>query len=194
MEAKMTTEAAAKPDKPMTQADRRALEKLVRNDFESARLELNRSVQSFRQSENDRVLAEYALKEEKVDAANERAMAFKRRVEDEWRALAAELAEEGFEPTTGHGTYRAGQDYASFSVPQVWQARGKAAALQDARTKADEAYTRAINELDLKRSQVERQVLIASITNQVALDVLDSIPKAAELLQASMEQPREINA
>jgi hypothetical protein len=183
------TETAAKPDKPMTQADRRALEKLVRNDFESARLELNRSAQIFRQSENDRVLAEYALKEEKVDTANERAMAFKRRVEDEWRALATELADDGFEPTQNN--YR---DVAAFSVPQSWQAKGKTAAIQAARAKVDEAYTRAINELDLKRSQVERQVLIASITNQVALDVLDSIPKAAELLQASMDTPREINA
>lgn len=167
----MTTAVETKTTKTITATQRRAIEKLIKNDFETLETELY----DFENAEHARLSAEFnAISdayEQKVAKALERINA---QTKERVAKVIADAADAGFEVSL----YR-DQNIEVRSVQQKAAQAEHSKAVHELRERAKAAR----NALRRRRLNIERDLILASLTSEDAMDFINQIPTVRELME-----------
>lgn len=184
--AHSTEVAPLDPAKPMNATQQRRLEKLVDNDFQALRAEINQMADDLAKAKRYELTKEWNDRGSNADAFVTQAQTLIREHRSVIDALVIEARSKGVE----------------LEVPESYRQqdiKAKVAGLKDA-IKAAEAdieadRSRALNHLERARLTAQKKVLLAGITEE-GFKLLEEIPDARTLLiQAQQERaPQELSA
>lgn len=162
--------------RPLSAAAARNLMKLVENDFMTLQLELAEFFDNQMRTEETEIRSEAV---DQIATLGESAMSIVREFEDKMRALQNRATREGF---TMRAPSITGQSRENMIKNDAVEA--KVAAM---RNRLNNEHRVAIAAMKRKQNQLERRVLLASITTEVEA-VLNDMPTARELMAEAVQE------
>lgn len=172
-----TTQKAVEAVRPLSATQARALAKLVENDAEQVRAEIDEFADAQIADAVERITAEWEATEGSSDAWEDKARRIMSRYESSRLRLIREAKDAGVTltiPRVGRDRY---EDRLSVTV------EGLKEAIEQEKERINTARRAAKNRLHRQKLALDRRVLEASITSQ-AQAVLDSLPSARDLMLA----------
>lgn len=181
------------PKKALSRQDQRNLEKLIEGDFQDAQNSILGAAEAHVRAATKQLEADYAELEALTPSVREEVEAFETMISDMWREKAASLVERGFEIIDQYGNLRS-SDMMRITLTKKIQPKGKQEALRQIQDDAWFAQGEARRVLETARTRALRGVYIAGISGQAGLDLLESIPSAADAFAAALPkaEPKEI--
>lgn len=176
--------------RPLNQTERRALEKLVDNDFSALKSEIIAAAMAFKTEQEEVIRAEYAAKGTDIEMAESQTRALEIRFRDQLAALRSKWSEMGIRPK-GRDAYRS--TGAEISLVCDYQHEGMQEAVSRMHRRIESDQQNAIRMAERQRVTIQRRVLLAAIVSDEALMLLEDIPDARTLLlQAQQEAVKEL--
>jgi hypothetical protein len=162
--------------RPLSAAAARNLMKLVENDFMTLQLELAEFFDNQTRTEEAEIRSEAV---DQIAALNTSAMDIVREFEDKMRALQTRATREGF---TMRAPSVTGQSRENMVKSDAVEAKVSAM-----RNRLNNEHRAALAAMKRKQNQLERRVLLASITTEVEA-VLNDMPTARELMAEAVQE------
>lgn len=162
--------------RPLSAAAARNLMKLVENDFTTLQLELSEFFETQMRTEEAEIRSEAV---DQIADLNSAAMGIVREFEDKMQALRTRATREGF---TMRAPSVQGQNQERMVKSDAVEA--KVAAM---RARLNNEHRAAVAAMKRKQNQLERRVLLASITTEVEA-VLNDMPTARELMAEAVQE------
>lgn len=157
----------------ITPGERQALLRLVKNDFEQVRAELEIQKNQWLRQEHERIDAEYAVARKAIRDYEKAAKAYAEKAKAQLQSLwEKHLAE--------HGVKRDRYDTFRVEFPSASEPPSLATAKRDAGSKAQQALSNALVALKREQLTAERTLLVSAVESSEAKQVLESLPKAAD--------------
>lgn len=167
----MTTAVETKPTKTITATQRRAIEKLIKNDFETLEAELY----DFESAEFARLNTEFNAVSEAYEAkVSKQLERLNAQTRERIAKITADAAEAGFDVTF----YRLND----IEVRGVQQKAAQEKFNKDTAELRERAKA-ARNALRRRRLNIERDLILASLTSEDAMDFISQIPTVRELME-----------
>lgn len=163
----------------LTPGERQSLLRLVKNDFEQVRTELEGQKSEWLQQEYARIDADHAAAKKAIKDYEKAAQSYadkaKAHLDSLWDKHLAALNMEH-------------RQYASNEVrfEKAGDPPGLALARNCARDQANAALSRALNGLKREELTAQRTLLVSAIESESARKVLEGLPKAADAFQAAL--------
>lgn len=180
----MDTDTETKPKKALTRQDQRNLEKLIDSDFQDAVNLLHSAAETHIRTAKKQLEAEHAELEAGATDVVTELQEFEKAIRDQFQAKIEDIKARGYEIIDSYGNTNA--HVSSLNVPQRVQPAGKANALRTIQEDAQYAQHEAHRALDSARHRALRGVYVAGISGQAGLDILETIPTAADAFAAAL--------
>lgn len=171
--------------KPLNVTQRRALRDLVENDFLAMKAEINQMADDMAKQRRDELTREWAARGADADQFERRGAELMETYRTAGAALIAEAQAAGVELAMP----RIKDSYPSLEA----KVTGLHEALREVEQEVEADRRRALNTLERQRLTAQRKVLLTGVT-QEALNILDTIPTASQLMLEAAAQRTERTA
>jgi hypothetical protein len=178
---------SAKRTRPLTSREQRNLEKIVKADFHEAVLSLRDQAVDWKASEETRLKEEFDAPPEILQDFARRARELQERFTREAEDFLAEVAREGFVPNDIQGNRRQG---IYIDIPKSFSRTGYEAALWKSSNDANKIMRIADANLRTSENDTARKILLAGISTEAAIELLEGLPKPGEALALAIEAVR----